>query len=105
MVWDTRINPVVDALSSAITDREIIRDIAMKSGLTMRYLRISPDAESYWTAVFERAQDEGNQRVDSVLKEALTRTENAFVRDSIHAFWKARDSDGRHLWLGNGVDP
>ena len=91
MVWDTRINPVVGCISSAISDRDIIRDIAMRSGLTMRYVRISPDAESYWTAVLERAQDEGNQRVNSVLGEALTRTENAFVRDSVNAFWKVRD--------------
>jgi hypothetical protein len=91
MVWDTRINPVVDALSSAINDRDIIRDIAMKSGLTMRYVRIAPDAESYWTAILERAQDEGNRRVDAVFEEALTRTQDAFVRDSIDAYRKARD--------------
>jgi hypothetical protein len=38
MVWDTQINPVVHALASVINDPYIIRDIAMKSGLSMRYV-------------------------------------------------------------------
>lgn len=90
MVWDTRINPVVRALSRAINDQRIIRDIAMQSGLSMEYVGNRPDAASYWTAVLDRAQDEGDQRVDAVLSEALAHTENSMAHDAVEAYWKAR---------------
>ncbi len=88
MAWDTRINPVVHALSKVITDPVIISDIAMKSGLSMEYVRYSPDAESYWTAVLNRAQDEGDPRVDAVLDGALTRTQSPIVHDAVEVYWK-----------------
>lgn len=90
MVWDTRINPVVHALSQVINDLTIIRDIAVRSGLSMAYVRNAPDAASYWTAVLDRAQDEGDRRVDSVLNEALARTESPMVHDAVETYWKAR---------------
>lgn len=90
MVWDTRITPVVHALSMAINDLAVIRNIAIRSGISLAYVPNMPDAESYWTAVLERAQDEGDQRVDSVLNEALVRTQNPSVRDAIEIYWKAR---------------
>jgi hypothetical protein len=90
MVWDTRMNRVVYALSQAINDRAIIRDIAVKSGLSIEFVRDTPDAASYWTAVLERAQDEGDLRVESVLNEALIRTENPEAHDAVKAYWKSR---------------
>ena len=92
MVWDTRITPVANALSKAIIDPEIIRDIAMKSGLAMEYVRFSNYADTYWTSVLERAQDEGELRVDSVLDQALARTENYTVHDSIGLYRKYRNT-------------
>ena len=92
MVWDTRITPVANALSKAIIDPEIIRDIAMKSGLAMEYVRFSNYADTYWTSVLERAQDEGELRVDSVLNQALARTENDTVHDSIGLYRKYRNT-------------
>jgi hypothetical protein len=91
MAWDTELNPVVSDLSSTFSDFEIIRDIAIKSGLSMPFVRYTPDAESYWTAVLERAQDEGRERVDSVFKEALSRTKNQQVRDTIESYQQARN--------------
>lgn len=90
MVWDTRINPVVHALSQVINDQAIIRDIAVKSGLSMAYVRNAPDAASYWTTVLDRAQDEGDRRVDSVLNEALARTKSPMVFDAVETYRKAR---------------
>jgi hypothetical protein len=92
MVWDTRLNPVIHALSMAITDPEVIRDIAMRSGLAMEYVRFSHYPDTYWTSVLERAQDEGELRVDSVLDQALTRTENDTVHDSIGLYRKYRNT-------------
>jgi hypothetical protein len=89
-MWDTRLNPVVHDLSNAITDPEIIRDIAVKSGLAVQYVRFSNYADTYWTSVLERAQDEGMLRVDSVLDQALDRTEDTSVRDSIELYRKYR---------------
>ena len=91
MAWDTRINPVVNALSSTFSDSEIIRDIAVKSGLSMRYVRNTPDADSYWTTVLERAQDEGRERLEAVFDQALARTESVTVRDSIESYRQTRD--------------
>ena len=54
-----RINPIVNALSLAISDFDIIRDIAMRSELAMRYARIVPEAESYWEVVLERGAGRG----------------------------------------------
>ena len=89
MAWDTRLNPVVGALSKAITDPVVITDIATKSGMSMEYVRYSPDADSYWTAVLNRAQDEGGSRVDAVLEGAVTRTESQIVHDAVDVYWKA----------------
>lgn len=91
MTWDTRINPVVQVLSQVINDQDVVRDIAVKSGLSMEYVRKAPDTASYWTTVLDRAQDEGDLRVDSVLNEALTRTKNPLVHDTVKAYWKARE--------------
>jgi hypothetical protein len=88
MAWDTRINPVVRALSQVINDPAIIRNIAVMSGISMAFVRSAPDAASYWTTVLDRAQDEGDRRVDSVLNEALARTQNPMVRDAVEAYWK-----------------
>jgi len=90
MAWDTRINPVVHTLSQVINDQVIIRNIAVMSGLSMEYVGNAPDAASYWTTVLDRAQDEGDRRVDSVLNEALRRTQSPMVRDTVEAYWKAR---------------
>jgi len=53
MVWDMQINPVVRALSQAINDQAIIRDIAVKSGRSMEYVRntLTPRATGrpYWS--------------------------------------------------------
>jgi hypothetical protein len=89
MVWDTRISPVAHALSQAISDKIIIRDIAVKSGISLAFVWDTPDASSYWTSVLDRAQDEGDQRVDAVLQEALTRTQNTKVHEAIKAYWEA----------------
>jgi hypothetical protein len=90
MVWDMQINPVVRAFSQVINDQAIIRDIAVKSGLSMEYVRTTPDAASYWTAVLERAQDEGTQRIDSVLNGALARTESPIAHDAVAAYRTSR---------------
>jgi hypothetical protein len=90
-MWDKQITPVVNAFSQAINDQAIIRDIAVKSGLSMQYVRTTPDAASYWTAVLERAQDEGTLRVDSVLNGALARTESPIAHDAVAAYWKSRE--------------
>lgn len=90
-MWDTRLNPVVHELSNAISDPEIIRDIAVKSGLAVQYVRFSNYADTYWTSVLARAQDEGVLRVDSILDQALARTENTEVHDSIGLYRKYRN--------------
>ena len=89
MAWDTRLNPVVGALSKAITDPVVITDIATKSGMSMEFVRYSPDADSHWTAVLNRAQDEGDARVDAVLETALTRTESQIVHYAVEVYWKS----------------
>ena len=90
MGWDTRINAVVHALAAAIYDLNTIGSIAKMSGLTMQNVINSHDAASYWANVLDRAQDEGDQRVDSVLQEALTRTRNPMVYDAVKTYWAER---------------
>jgi hypothetical protein len=88
--WDTRLNPVVTALSQAINGQFIIRDIAMKAGLPIEHVRNAPDAEGYWAAVLECALDEGDQDVDAVLSEALVRTERKAAHEAVEEYRRMR---------------
>lgn len=90
MGWDTRLNPVRRALSLAINEQRIIRDIATQSGLSMEFVGDRPDAASYWTTVLERALDEGDRRVDAVLNEALERTDNQMAHDAVETYRNER---------------
>ena len=93
MAWDTRINPVLEALSRVIYDVEAIRMIVRQADLNFAHLRLTSNVVNLWTEVLERAQDEGDARVDAVLEAALRTSDNPSLRDTIEDYWRAR---GRH---------
>lgn len=63
------LNPVVDALATALGNADEIEGIGARAGLAMQRVRRSPRADICWQAVLLRALDE--EKVHRVLEEAL----------------------------------
>ena len=88
MAWDSRINPVLEALVKVIGDIQEIRMIATRAGLNLDKLSLSSGAADLWTKVLECAQDMGDDHIDAVLETALRTYDNSTLRDAIEAYWR-----------------
>lgn len=75
LTWDLALNDVARELAVAFDTIEDAYDVGGASGVRMERVRTSRRTDSYWQQILARAVDEGHQRVDVVLDEALARSE------------------------------
>jgi hypothetical protein len=88
MPWDTKINPVIEALCYAIDDTKEIKMIVDLAGLDLAHLPYASTPINFWTAVLNRAFIEG--RVDEVLEAALRRRDDPRLRRTIEDYRQER---------------
>jgi hypothetical protein len=79
---------LVEEFAHSIPKQESIMDIAVRAGLPRDMIRTEPSPVALWTAVLERAVDEG--RIDALLAE-VTAT-NPRLADAVRHYQEARIS-------------